>query len=143
MTTIEVAQIVGVTVPSVRAAIKRGDLLATRVPKGAAQAANALEFHITQEAADDWKARREARTPGVPYAKAAEAQSNRRKDNGHAFFISQDGDKDTGHYNHKITVMKQSALKGDEQAREQLRQPWEQGGIGLSRWWNKEAGEIV
>lgn len=141
MTTIEVASIIGVSVKSVRAAINRGDLLATRAYRGRMATASAIEFHITQEAAEDWKARREARTLGVSYAKAADAQRKRRKDSGGAYFTSDDEQDD--HYGRRITALKQSALKGNEQAREQLRQPWERGGIGLSRWWNADVGEVV
>lgn len=143
MTSIEVAHLTGVSVKSVRAAIHRGDLLATRAAKGRMAAANALEYHITQEAADDWKARRDARTPGRPYEKAADAQGKRRRDSGHAYFMAKDDEGDEGHYGHRITVMKLSALKGDEQARKQLRQPWERGGIALTRWWNAAVGEVV
>lgn len=142
MTTIEVASIIGVSIKSVCAAIKRGDLRATRVYKGRMATANAMEFHITQEAAEDWKARREARTLGVPYAKAADAQRKRRKDSGGAYFMSKDDEQDD-HYGRRITALKQSALKGDEQAREQLRQPWERGGVALTRWWNAEVGDVV
>lgn len=143
ITTIDLAKEVQLTGKSIRMAIHRGDLLATRISKGLGRTASATEFVITRAAADDWKARREARAPGVPYAKAVDAQGKRRRDSGHAFFMTKDDDEDEDHYGHRITVMKQSALKGDERAREQLKQPWEQGGVALSRWWNADVGEVV
>lgn len=143
ISTIELAREVKITPKSIRLAIRRGDLLATRISKGLGRSSSATEFVISRSAADDWKARRKARISGVPYAKAAEAQGKRRKDSGHAFFMTKDDEEDEGHCSHRITVLKQSALEGDERAREQLKEPWERGGVALTRWWRDGVGEII
>jgi hypothetical protein len=40
-------------------------------------------------------------------------------------------------------ALKRSALEGDVDARLRLKLPWEQGGMQVAKWWNREAGTIV
>lgn len=140
ITTIELAKEVGLTSKSIRLAIHRGDLRATRISKGLGRSASATEFVIRREDANEWGARRAARKVGVPYPMIGEAQSQRRLSNHCAYFAAQDGEngnKDT------VEQLKRDALSGIEHARAQLRLPWEQGGLSLVRWWNVDVGEIV
>lgn len=133
ITTADLAREVGMTPKTIRAAINRGDLLAVRVSKGSGRTKQATEFVITRRAADDWKVRRTERTTGVPMTKIVETQERRRHRG--AYFDTKDVVESE--------ELARDALKGDERAREQLRQPWEQGGLGLTRWWNREAGDVV
>ena len=140
ITTIDLAKEVGLTGKSIRMAIHRGDLRATRISKGLGRSASATEFVISREAADGWKARRTARKVGVPGPAIEEAQAaQRRRSNGHAYFESQDDDS----REKQREQLKSDALSGMQYAREKLRLPWEQGGVALVRWWRRGVGEIV
>lgn len=143
ITTSELAKEVGLTSKSIRQAIHRGDLLATRVSKGAKRTAQAMEFVVSREAADDWKARRAAHQSGLPFSAVIEAQTARRNVNSHANFQSKDESIGSNFHAESVERWKHEALEGSTKAREQLRQPWECGGIGLTRWFRAGVGEIV
>jgi hypothetical protein len=140
VTTIGLAREVGLTPKAVRCAIHRGDLRATRIKKRLGRVASAAEFVIQRQEADDWKARRSARKGGGKFAPSANTQDGRRRSDHYAYFAAQD---DEDGRDQRLDQLKRDALGGLEQARTQLRQPWEQGGIGLVRWWRAGIGEIV
>lgn len=140
ITTIELAKEVGLTGKSIRMAVHRIALRATRVSKGLGRTASATEFVIYREEADNWKQRRMEKKRGVPYPVVEETQAQRRQSNHHAFFASQDGEDGR---ELKLERLKRDALKGSEQARSTLRLQWEQGGVALVRWWRRGVGEIV
>jgi len=128
ITTIELAKEVGLTPKSIRTAVHRGDLRATRISKGRGHTASATEFVIQRSEADDWKARRaEKRGRGMSYPNIIEDQAQRRQAN-------QGSD---------VEQLTRAALAGLTQAKMQLRKPWEEGGISLVRWWNRDVGEVV
>jgi hypothetical protein len=140
VTTVDLAKEVGLTGRSIRLAIHRGDLQATRISKGLGRTASATEFVIKRKDADDWKARRAERKRGVPYPAVLEGQKQRRDSNHHAYLEAKDsGDS----YKDAVERWKREALAGNEQARQQLRLPWEQGGLALARWWRAGVGDIV
>jgi hypothetical protein len=140
VTTIELAKGVGLTPKSIRLAIHRGDLRATRISKGQGRSASATEFVIQRSEADDWKARRAARKVGKRNPAIEEAQEQRCRSKHYAFFASRDStDDDTD----TVEQLKRAALSGVAQAQARLRLPWEQGGVALSRWWRRGVGEIV
>lgn len=132
-TTIELAKEEGLTGKSIRLAIHRGDLFATRIRKGSGRTASATEFVIQRSDADDWKARRAARKVGIPYPVVIAEQSQRRALNHHAYFDAKEGDS----YKDKVERWKRDALSGIEQAKESLR------GIGLKAWWRAGVGTVV
>ena len=140
VTTVELAKEVGLTGKSIRLAIHRGDLFATRIRKGSGRTASATEFVIQRSDADDWKARRAARKVGIPGPTIEEAQAQRRQANGHAYFLAQDGE---GERNGQVERLKRDALNGSEAARERLREDWQRGGVSLLRWWRRGIGEII
>ena len=130
----------GLTGKSVRLAIHRGDLRATRISKGLGRSASATEFVIQRADADDWKARRAERKVGKAYPTIEEAQAQRRQSNGHAYFLAQDGEDSR---EKALERLKRDALNGSEPASERLREDWQRGGVSLLRWWRRGIGEII
>lgn len=137
ITTIELAKEAGITPKAIRCAVHRGDLRATRVTKGQGRTASATEFRIRREDADNYLRRRAERKTGVPHSTLIAVQQERRRGNLGAYFENNDQDKQ------RTEQWKRDALKGNSFAVERLRQPWEQGGVSLLRWWSREKGEII
>jgi len=125
ITTADLALEVGLTPKAIRGAVQRGELRVTRHARGREQAV----FTIDRADADEWKAQRAAKRKPC---QEKEAAPQRPRHQG-AFFPNQDAFDLRSH----SPIWQRDALAGDEGAKEMLRQ------IGMTVWWNREAGSIL
>ena len=129
MTTIDLAVEAGVTPKSVRLAIKNGYLRATRKRRGREQ----NTFVVSRADADVWLKGREAKKGGksLPPPRQAGIFRDREKES-FGYFRTRDDEHMLGM--DTVERLKRAALNGNQRAKEQLQQPWEDGGIGLRVW---------
>jgi len=128
MTTIELAVEIHVTPKSVRQAINRGKLRATRQRKGREQAV----FTISRADADAWiRWRAERRAQRVRLAKGQKGARQDPQAEHFGYFPNKDDERMD---QDKIERLKRAALNGDEKAKARLQLPWEEGGAGLKIW---------
>lgn len=131
MTTQELAAKVGLTSKAVLSAITRGDLSATRQPRGRLQ----RTFDITPDDADKWIRWRETavvrRTLAAVRQKAKRLEENKGGGDKMAFCPNLDNDTMGMAW---IDELKVAALRGDEAARERIQRPFGEGGLGVKVW---------
>ena len=138
MTLQELAAETGLTVKTLRGYIRDGRLRATPLVKGRMQ----RTFDVAREQADTWLAWREHRkvTRVLPSViqRAARLQAEKL-----AYFPNDDVVAMNFDVLATRDALKQAALDGDVDARLKLKLPWEQGGMQVVSWWNREAGTII
>lgn len=128
LTTIELAAHVGLTPKAIRSAIQRGELRATRLGRGRIQ----NTFVIQREDADawiKWRAERKIKR-AIPSVRQKGVRVDPKAEH-FGFFPNHDEDTMERDW---IEDMKRAALQGDQQAKDRLQLPWEDGGIGLKIW---------
>jgi hypothetical protein len=138
ITTIELAKEAQLTPKSIRQAIERDELRATRLGRGRMQ----QTFVIQREDADTWirwRAERKVKRALPPRRTGGRLRVSRPEQT--AFFPNRDDE--TMHNGDQFERWKGDALRGDVDARLRLKLPWEQGGMQVVKWWNREAGTII
>ena len=123
---------------TIRKYISEGHLKASFVWRGRIH----KTFEITRDQADTWLAlwahRKITRTLPSVMQKGARAQKELSIDGRDSDMLVLSRD-----FGAEREALKRSALNGDVDARLRLKLPWEQGGMQVVTWWNREAGTII